>query len=168
MDHVENTVPLLLCICCRGIVAFTSVDGVVTYKRLLYSCLFRGRCLTTDIHTRILYTWFIVLTDIGIIFSTHLLYIICRIFNKCVCSISTGSWMNYAQWRNSYTLFFIHLIIILILVLRLYADLSGRDRTVYLPAKISRCTLSMDLCESRGCETVVLTEQVVWLWVECG
>jgi hypothetical protein len=35
-------------------------------------------------------------------FFTNLLYIICRICNKCICSISTGSWMSYAQWRNSY------------------------------------------------------------------
>jgi hypothetical protein len=45
-------------------------------------------------------------------FFTHLLYIICRICNKCICSISTGSWISYAQWRNSHTLFF-HLGIIL-------------------------------------------------------
>jgi hypothetical protein len=38
-------------------------------------------------------------------FFTHLLYIICRICNKCICSVSTGSWMGYAQWRNSYTSF---------------------------------------------------------------
>jgi hypothetical protein len=29
----------------------------------------------------------------------HALYIIC---NKCVCSISIGSWMSYGQWPNSY------------------------------------------------------------------
>jgi hypothetical protein len=40
--------------------------------------------------------------------------------------------MSYAQWRNSYTLFF-HLDIILILLLGFYySDLSGRVRTVYL------------------------------------
>jgi hypothetical protein len=39
------------------------------------------------------------------IFFTHVLYIICRICNKCICSISTGSWMSYAQWRNSYNYF---------------------------------------------------------------
>jgi hypothetical protein len=33
----------------------------------------------------------------------NLLYIIYTICNKCICSISTGSWMSYAQWRNSYT-----------------------------------------------------------------
>jgi hypothetical protein len=61
--------------------------------------------------------------------STHLLYIIC---NKCICSISICSWMSYAQWRNSYTFFFVHLDIILILVLGFYSGLSGRVRTVYL------------------------------------
>jgi hypothetical protein len=35
-------------------------------------------------------------------FPLHLLYMICRVCNKCMCSISTGSWMSYAQWRNSY------------------------------------------------------------------
>jgi hypothetical protein len=34
-----------------------------------------------------------------IFFPTHVLYVICRVCNKCVCSISTGSWMSYAQWR---------------------------------------------------------------------
>jgi hypothetical protein len=53
---------------------------------------------------------------------THLLYIICRICNKCICSISTGSWMNYAQWRNSYI--FVHLGIILILV-RVFGYVPG-------------------------------------------
>jgi hypothetical protein len=36
---------------------------------------------------------------------THLLYITCRICNKCICSISTGSSMSYVQWRNSCTPF---------------------------------------------------------------
>jgi hypothetical protein len=40
--------------------------------------------------------------------------------------------MSYAQWRNSYTFFFVHLGMILILVLRFYSGLSGRVRTVYL------------------------------------
>jgi hypothetical protein len=48
---------------------------------------------------------------------SHLLYKVCRICDKCVCSISTGSWMSYVQWRNWYTIFFVHLGIILILVL---------------------------------------------------
>jgi hypothetical protein len=39
------------------------------------------------------------------LFPTHLLYTICRVCNKCMCSISTGPWMSYAQWRNSYTRF---------------------------------------------------------------
>jgi hypothetical protein len=39
--------------------------------------------------------------------------------------------MSYAQWRNSYTLYF-HLGIILILVFGFYSGLSGRVRTVYL------------------------------------
>jgi hypothetical protein len=42
--------------------------------------------------------------------STHLLYIICRICNKCICSISTGSWMSYDQWHNSYTIFLFTLV----------------------------------------------------------
>jgi hypothetical protein len=37
---------------------------------------------------------------------THLLYRIC---NKCTCSISTASWMSYAQWRNFMLLFFFSL-----------------------------------------------------------
>jgi hypothetical protein len=40
--------------------------------------------------------------------------------------------MSYAQWRNSYTFFLVHLGIILILVLEFYSGLSGRVRTVYL------------------------------------
>jgi hypothetical protein len=38
--------------------------------------------------------------------------------------------MSYAQRSNSYNLFFIHLVIILILVLGFYSGLSGRLRTV--------------------------------------
>jgi hypothetical protein len=34
-------------------------------------------------------------------FFTHLLYIICRVCYKCIYSISTRSWMSYAQWHNS-------------------------------------------------------------------
>jgi hypothetical protein len=64
------------------------------------------------------------------IFPAHLLYIICRICNKCICTISTRSWMSYAQWRSSYTLF--HLGFVLMLVLGFYSGLSGRVRTVYL------------------------------------
>jgi hypothetical protein len=46
------------------------------------------------------------LFDIITIFLTHLLYITCRICSKYICSISTGSWMNYVQWHNSYTFLF--------------------------------------------------------------
>jgi hypothetical protein len=38
-------------------------------------------------------------------FSTHLLYIICRICSKHICSKSTGSWMSYAEWHKSCTFF---------------------------------------------------------------
>jgi hypothetical protein len=76
-----------------------------------------------------------------IIFFTHLLYIICRVYYKCVCSISTGLWMSYAKWHNSYTRFsFVHLGIILMLVLRCYSGLSGRVRTVHL---FSLCVVSL-------------------------
>jgi hypothetical protein len=52
--------------------------------------------------------------------------------------------MSYAQWRNSYSRFcFVHLGIILILVLRFYSGLSGRDRTVYL---FSVCVVSRLSC----------------------
>jgi predicted nucleic acid-binding Zn ribbon protein len=71
---------------------------------------------------------------------THLLYIICRICSKRMCSISTSSWMSYAQRRNSYTLFFFHLGIILILVLVFCSGLSDRDRTVY---RFSSCAVSL-------------------------
>jgi hypothetical protein len=64
-------------------------------------------------------------------FPTHLLYIICRICNKNICSMSTDSWRSCAQWRNSYNSF-AHLGIILILVLVFYSGLSDRVRTVYL------------------------------------
>jgi hypothetical protein len=66
----------------------------------------------------------------------------CRICNKCICSVSIGSWTSYAQWCNSYTLlfFFVHLGIIVILVLGFYSDLFGRVRTVYL---LSHCVVSL-------------------------
>jgi hypothetical protein len=48
--------------------------------------------------------------------------------------------MSYAQWHNSYTFFFVHLVIILILVLGFYSCLSGRVRTVYL---FSLCVVSV-------------------------
>jgi hypothetical protein len=69
----------------------------------------------------------------------NLLYIICRFCNKCICSISTGSWTSYAHWRNSY-FSFVHLDITLILVLGFYSGLSGRVRTVYLS---SLCVASL-------------------------
>jgi hypothetical protein len=69
----------------------------------------------------------------------HLLYIICKICNKCICSINTGSQISYTQWRNSYSCFF-HLGIISILVLEFYSGLSGRVRTVYL---FSLCVVSL-------------------------
>jgi hypothetical protein len=40
--------------------------------------------------------------------------------------------MSYAQWRNSYTFFFVHLAITLILVLGFYSSLSFIVRLVYL------------------------------------
>jgi hypothetical protein len=74
-------------------------------------------------------------------FSTHLLYIICRVCNKCICSISTCLWMSYALWHNSYTpFFFVHLDFILILVLGFYSGLSDRVRMVYL---FSLCVVSL-------------------------
>jgi hypothetical protein len=48
--------------------------------------------------------------------------------------------MGYAQWRNSYTRFFVHLGIILILLLGFYSGLPGRVRTVYL---FSLCVVSL-------------------------
>jgi hypothetical protein len=75
------------------------------------------------------------------IFFTYLLYTICRICYKCVCSISTGSWMSYAQWRNSHTHFsFVHLGITLILVLGIFSGLSGRISTAYL---FTLCVVSL-------------------------
>jgi hypothetical protein len=65
---------------------------------------------------------------------------ICRIWNKYICSISTGSWMSYAQWRNSYTRCFVHLGIIFILALGFYSGLPGRVRMVYL---FSLCVVSL-------------------------
>jgi hypothetical protein len=61
-------------------------------------------------HWTVLWTWWSILfyfistysTDF---FHTHILYIICRVCYKYICSICTDSWMSYAQWRNSYTLF---------------------------------------------------------------
>jgi hypothetical protein len=75
---------------------------------------------------------------LNIYFLSHLVYIICRICDKCVCSRSAGSWMS-AQWRNSST-FFVHLDIIWILVLGFYSGLSRRVRTVYL---FSLCVVSL-------------------------
>jgi hypothetical protein len=43
-----------------------------------------------------------------ILYFHNLLYIICRICNKYICPIGTGSRMSYVQWRNSYTLHFVH------------------------------------------------------------
>jgi hypothetical protein len=48
--------------------------------------------------------------------------------------------MSYAQWRNSYTLFFVHLGIILIFVLEFYSGLFGSVRLVYL---FSLCVVSL-------------------------
>jgi hypothetical protein len=71
------------------------------------------------------------------VFLAHLLYLIC---NKCICPISTGSWMSYAHWRISYSFFSVRLGVILILVLGFYSGLSGRVRTVYL---LSLCLASL-------------------------
>jgi hypothetical protein len=76
-------------------------------------------------------TQFLIPYTTSFFIFTHLFYIICRICNICICSISTGSRMSYAQWSNSYT-FFIHINIILILVLGFYSGLFGRVRTVYI------------------------------------
>jgi hypothetical protein len=48
--------------------------------------------------------------------------------------------MSYAQRRNSYTCYIVHLGIILILVLGIYSGLSARVRTVYL---FSLCVVSL-------------------------
>jgi hypothetical protein len=48
--------------------------------------------------------------------------------------------MSYAQWRNSYTFFFVHLGVILSLVMGFYSGLSARVRTVYL---FSLCVASL-------------------------
>lgn len=74
-------------------------------------------------------------------FFTHLLYTIYRVCYKCtcICSINTGPWMSYAQWRNAYILSD-HLGVILIVVLGIYSDLSGRVRTVYI---FSLCVISL-------------------------
>jgi hypothetical protein len=57
------------------------------------------------------------------------------------------------QWHNSYTVFFVHLGIILILVLGFYSGLSGRVKTVYL---FSLCVVS--LLSSR-----ITASALVWL-----
>jgi hypothetical protein len=66
----------------------------------------RGSLPCSDVHS---YTTFIILHPRFFLWFnisfTHLLYTICRICNKCVCSISTGSWMSYVQWRNPCTPF---------------------------------------------------------------
>jgi hypothetical protein len=49
-DRIENTVPLLQCNCFDGNMLLC---GAVTYQQLLYSCLFRGRCLATCLHVTI-------------------------------------------------------------------------------------------------------------------
>jgi hypothetical protein len=41
--------------CCCETVAFVSVGGAVTQKRLLYSCLFHGSCLATGLRAIISY-----------------------------------------------------------------------------------------------------------------
>jgi hypothetical protein len=48
--------------------------------------------------------------------------------------------MSYAQWRNSYIFFCVHLGIILILALGFYSGLSGRVGAVYL---FSLCVVSL-------------------------
>jgi hypothetical protein len=58
-----------------------------------------------------------------------------------MCSISTGSWMSYAECLTHILVFlFVHLCIILILVLVFYSGLSGRVRMVYL---FSLCVVSL-------------------------
>jgi hypothetical protein len=78
-------------------------------------------------------------TSIHIVFFHTFLYINCTACNKCICSISTGSRMSCAQWRNSYN-YFVHLGIILILLLGFYSGLSGRVGTVYL---FNLCVVSL-------------------------
>jgi hypothetical protein len=48
--------------------------------------------------------------------------------------------MSYAQWRNTYTHFFVHLGLILILVLRFYSGVSGTVRSMHL---FSLCVVSL-------------------------
>jgi hypothetical protein len=70
-----------------------------------------------------------------------------HICNKSVCSVSVGSWMSHAQWRNLYTRFsFVRLGTILILELRFYSGVSDRDRTEYL---FGLCVVSL-LSSTRG------------------
>jgi hypothetical protein len=50
------------------------VSGVVTYQCLLHSCLFRGRCLATDLYATIFYEIFscqVVLCLIELVRYTH-------------------------------------------------------------------------------------------------
>jgi hypothetical protein len=78
-----------------------------------------------------------------IILHIYLLYIICRICNKHILLISTGSWMSYAQWR-SHILVYIHIFFLLLLLLRYHFNscigVSERVRTLYL---FSLCVVSL-------------------------
>jgi hypothetical protein len=61
-DRVEKTASRLLhcCvlrICCGHYLATAVVYIAITYQRLLYRCLFRGRCLATGLHAIILRHW---------------------------------------------------------------------------------------------------------------
>jgi hypothetical protein len=87
-----------------------------------------------------LFNW----SELIMIFFTHLLYMICRVCCKCMCSVGTGSLMSYVQCRNWYTIFlFVHLGIILILVLCIYSDVADKVRTVYM---FSLCIVSLICC----------------------
>jgi hypothetical protein len=102
--------------------------------------------------------------------SLHiLLYIICRICNKCICSKSTGSLMSYDQWHNSYTsFFFFHLGIILILVLGFYSGLSGRVRTMCLRSLCVVSLLSSGFIVSALVEFSNFHKYLVLHWALCS
>jgi hypothetical protein len=72
--------------------------------------------------------------------------------------------MSYAQWTNSYTSFFVHLGIILILVFGFYSGLPGRVRTVYL---FNLCVVS--LLSSRFTASTQCVEKMEFiLYAECN
>jgi hypothetical protein len=87
------------CVCCS-----IGTKGFNWYQRLEMSTstcnvyfYWMHSCRWTDRHIPVMRLFY----TLQIFFFSHLLctYIICRVCYKCICWISTDSWMSYDQWK---------------------------------------------------------------------